>query len=1003
MIPSATGNARWKVPSIKQLVSTELHKMHSIPFVVLTETWLKSYISDAQLHIPGYEVSLCDRDKRIGGGVLLYSHQGLPLSQKETFDDGTCQVLLCRFDSIKVCLAIVYRPPESTSSSFSSVIQFLNHQFSMINDESYEICLAGDFNFPDIDWRSNTVLPGGTLDDQASANMLLKLMSDQLFNQYVLVPTRKNNILDLFLTSNDRLVTSVSSTPTDLSDHNLIDIMLSFNPLSIEQHKMQTLEFEPNSFYSLDFDRADFEQIKNKLSEVNWQQLREISTFEEFPVLFTLTLLQICQIFTPTKKAKSGKPKALNALRRKKSRLQARLNALEKSKTCPPEHRKSVNNKLALVCYDMKEAIMQSADRKESLAVQRIKDNPKYFYSFAKSKSQTRQNISMLFNANNDVVTDKKGMADILQDQFISVFSDPNNPNATLPSFTQPDIQTPFEHYDIPISSDDVISAIQDIKPSAASGPDGVPVVILKACANELCEPIINIWSESYKLGIVPEYYKQSYITPLFKKGDRAKAQNYRPVSLTSHIVKIYERIIRKAVVSYLEDNNILSHKQHGFRSGKSCLTQMLSHFDEIMVGLTLGKDSDAIYLDYAKAFDKVDHRLLLAKLVKYGFSSQFINWINSFLNNRPQSVVLNGVHSYLAAIISGVPQGTVLGPILFILFINDLESCIKHSSVRFFADDTRISKQISSENDVNLLQEDLDNTIQWSKANNMMLHDDKFELIIHKHKPKSPVYELPFMSELMSYTVSTGESITPVQTLRDLGIIVSSSLSWRPHISAIVQRARSVAAWVFSAFKARDVTTMLTLYKSLVRCLVEYCCPLWHPSSILDIKLIEGIQRTFTSKIHGMQHLSYWQRLQATGLMSLQRRRERYIIIQMWKIFHKHCPNDVNVQFNAPSRHGITAKIPSLLRNSSQQNQSLYDSSFAVIGPKLWNCLPSHLPAVADLVGFKQNLTTFLLTFPDNPPIGDYVAVNNNSLLDWSKNKAEAHLQGRLQHVMTQ
>ena len=151
------------------------------------------------------------------------------------------------------------------------------------------------------------------------------------------------------------------------------------------------------------------------------------------------------------------------------------------------------------------------------------------------------------------------------------------------------------------------------------------------------------------------------------------------------------------------------------------------------------------------------------------------------------------------------------------------------------------------------------------------------------------------------------------------------------------------------------------------------------------------------------MQHLNYSQRLKALGLMSLQRRRERYIIILMWKILHKKCPNDVNVQFNAPNRQGIRAKIPSLCKSSSQHNQSLYDSSFSVLGPKLWNCLPSHLPAIADMVDFKQKLTTFLLKFPDNPPVDGYVRANDNSILQWCRNKAEAHLQGQSQIVMTQ
>lgn len=148
------------------------------------------------------------------------------------------------------------------------------------------------------------------------------------------------------------------------------------------------------------------------------------------------------------------------------------------------------------------------------------------------------------------------------------------------------------------------------------------------------------------KTGVVPQFYRKAFVFTLHKKGSKAYAINYRPVSLTSHIVKIYERIIRKVMVKYIEDNNILSNKQHGFRSGRRCLTQMLDHFDTIMEGFLEGKDTDSIYLDYAKAFDKVDHQLLINKLKIYGFSDQLIQWIRSFLGDRTQSVVINGIHS---------------------------------------------------------------------------------------------------------------------------------------------------------------------------------------------------------------------------------------------------------------------------------------------------------------------------------------------------------------------
>ena len=168
-----------------------------------------------------------------------------------------------------------------------------------------------------------------------------------------------------------------------------------------------------------------------------------------------------------------------------------------------------------------------------------------------------------------------------------------------------------------------------------------------------------------------------------------------------------------------LSARGLLCNRQHGFRKRKSCLTQLLDHFDNIIESFQSGKDFDAIYLDYAKAFDKIDHRLLLVKLRRYGFSDKFVKWIKSFLTDRKQQVVVNGYLSVFALIVSGVPQGTVLGPILFLIFINDIHNCVKHSIVRCFADDTRLCKTITSSVDVSNLQSDLGQIIEWSKRNN--------------------------------------------------------------------------------------------------------------------------------------------------------------------------------------------------------------------------------------------------------------------------------------------
>ena len=999
MNPSASGSVKWKIPSLKSHILAELENNHSIPFLALTETWLKPYISDAQVHIPGYSVSRSDRHKRVGGGVALYSHHNIPVSEEQTFDDGTCQVVFCRFDAIKTCIAVVYRPPKyCTVSSFSSVLEFLNNCLCNI-DDSYKVKITGDLNFPDINWETNTITPGGSFESTQSAEMFISFIAEHFYNQYVLVPTRNNNILDLFITNNDRLVTQVTSTPTKLSDHNIVDIMLSYNPLESIHSKIPA--FDENSFRSLDFHKADFDAIEEKIDAINWDELRSSTSFEQFPVAFTETLLEICKECVPPKKVPTGRPKQLHALRRKRKRLEGRISALE-ANNGNPSHITNVKNKLALVQYDIKDAINKDLERKECKAVEKIKSNPKYFYSYAKSLSKTKSSISMLLSKTGDVVTDTKQMTDILHEQFQSVFSDPESPNVKPPDFPVHPVEKPLSETEFLIDDNDVLGAIKEISNDSAPGPDGLPAILLKNCARSLCRPLKLIWNESLECGTVPKFYKESHVSPLYKKGDRTKAINYRPVALTSHVIKVYERILRVVMVKFIDDNDIICNRQHGFRKGRSCLTQLLSHFDEIMLGLTNGTDTDSIYLDFAKAFDKVDHRLLISKLQRYGFHPKLIKWLDSFLTGRSQRVVLGGIASFAAIVISGVPQGTVLGPLLFILFINDMEHCIKHSSIRFFADDTRIQKRISCESDVVELQDDLDSVIKWSIENNMALHEDKFELLVHMFAPKSIMYEFPFISEVLQYNTSNGNILEASESVKDLGVLVSPALSWSPQINRVASRARAVASWVLSAFKARDRTTMLTLYKSLIRSHLEYCCPLWNPHLIRDIQVLEGVQRTFTSKIWGVQHLDYWARLQALNLMSLQHRRECYIIMQVWKILNDASPNDLKIKFTAPSRNGIKALVPPLNKASTPRNQAIYDRSFAVIGPQLWNLLPGSLHLLTFKEQFKIKLTEFLKSFPDTPPVSGYSCVNSNSILDWRKNTAAA-LQGQSGYLMTQ
>ena len=338
------------MPEISALIEDEKSKNHSLAFIALTETWLKSYISDAQLHIPGYSVARSDRDARVGGGVLLYSHVNLPVSECKSFDDGTCEGLFSTFSTIKTCVAVAYRPPNASLSSFKALLSFFSTCISSINDDSYDIMMTGDYNLPLIDWQTNCVQPGGTQEIQQSAQDFLTFLSDHLLSQYVMCPTRGNNVLDLFITNNDRVVTNVECKTTTMSDHNVVDVMLAYNPLG--QEKSAVPKFDENSFRCLDFHQADFSSLSKELKDFDWPQLRSSCSFEEFPALFTDTLFQMCSLHVPRKTVPSGRPKHTNALRRKRNRLKARLNALVNNGALDV-HIRNVRNKVQLHSYSM--------------------------------------------------------------------------------------------------------------------------------------------------------------------------------------------------------------------------------------------------------------------------------------------------------------------------------------------------------------------------------------------------------------------------------------------------------------------------------------------------------------------------------------------------------------------------------------------------------------------------------------------------------------------------
>ena len=383
--------------------------------------------------------------------------------------------------------------------------------------------------------------------------------------------------------------------------------------------------------------------------------------------------------------------------------------------------------------------------------------------------------------------------------------------------------------------------------------------------------------------------------------------------------------------------------------------------------------NADVLYLDFAKAFDKVDHAILLAKIESIGISGKIHAWLSSFLSNRQQFVVINGNKSRGERVQSGVPQGTVLGPVLFILYINDITDVIKNSYIKIFADDSKLVKAIKSLSDRDLMEIDLKAVINWAENNKMELNKLKFQLLQHGRNNE---LKLP-------YNIDQTTKIQKSSDVKDLGVTISENISFDTHIMNITKDARKHAGWIFRIVRSRDPSVVLLLYKTYVRPRLEYSSPLWSPHLVKDIIKIESVQRTVTSKINGLESYNYWERLYHLNLLSMQRRRERYQIIHIWKISQGLIPNDLNLQFYETSRFGLKCKRPQF-NQKRRRISNIKFNSFTSNGPALFNCIPPSIKSAKSLNSFKNKLQLYLKSFPDTPPTPNYIAPNHNSLLEW-------------------
>ena len=571
-------------------------------------------------------------------------------------------------------------------------------------------------------------------------------------------------------------------------------------------------------------------------------------------------------------------------------------------------------------------------------------ENSKGMWRLVKSRKCDPTGIAPL-KKNGLIYNDKKSKADILNDQFCSVFTDEDTANMPrIGNGSFPAIR------DIDVSYNGVLKLIRSLNPSKAAGPDGIPCRLLVMVAEQIAHPLTCLFQSSLNTGTVPQIWKHAHVAPIYKKGDRSAPGNYRPISLTCVCCKLLEHIVRAEVTKHLEAHMVFTNAQHGFRKGRSCESQLVLTIHDLVEGLDAGEQTDAILLDFSKAFDRVPHQRLLLKLEYYGIRGTTLSWISQFLSGRSQQVLVEGELSGKAPVTSGVPQGSVLGPSLFLVYINDLPEGLS-SVVRLFADDTIVYRCIKSVNDCYALEEDLLRLEKWEEAWQMGFNVDKCSVLTISKKKNLIIHP---------YTLHQ-HKLERVQCARYLGVEISHNLSWRNHIEAVVAKANRAGAFVARNLQGCPEQVQAHCFRGMVRPVLEYASSVWDPHQQYLIDLLESVQRRAARRIvrDFSPTTSASELLSRLNIPLLGTRRQVSKATLLYKVINGHTDWMPPAGALDPALRSFRGRADRFLQPRSRTDAHRH--SFFPSAVRMWNSLPSGVSLAPTVPAFKSAVEGWL------------------------------------------
>ena len=798
---------------------------------------------------------------------------------------------------------------------------------------------------PKMDWTNMS--PSKDCKQHLFYRQFIDILYDNNLTQVVQEPTRENNILDLFLTSNPSIINRTTIIP-GISDH---DVVL------VESHTSARMKPQVPRKIHL-FKKADWDGFRQHIINLHSSLLSsgqyKSSSLESLWQTVSSEIDEAISKFIPSKWA-STKNKLpwikgdLKRLYRKRDKTYRKYKSHKHGTT--KEHYLNLKHlcrketKLAYQRY--LEDILNIDSEAQNLQGQTCtRPSNKKLYTLLKHAKQDSNGIDTL-KKHNKLYTTDTDKAFILNQQFQSVFT-PKSP-LSLKSLAGMKVQDLADiskeipqqklspHVPIPdinISTDGVEKLLMNLDPHKAAGPDQIRPIVLKSAHREFAPIVSELFKKSLATHSLPDIWKTANVAPIFKKGSRSDPANYRPISLTCILCKTLEHIVASSITKHFTLHNLFYELQHGFREKRSCQTQLLMLIDDILQAVNLKSQVDLILLDFSKAFDMVNHEKLLYKLHFYGIRGQTLQWIKSFLDNRSQSVVVNGSASSTIPVSSGVPQGSVVGPLLFLIYINDLPEHVQSSKVRLFADDTAIYLSLSNSSHSSLLQHDLHQLEIWETTWDMAFNPSKCQ-VLQITKRKTPI---PTQYSLHNTTLNT------VNSAKYLGVTLSNDLTWHTHIDNITKKANQTLGFLRRNIKVHSEKLKSVAYKTLVRPQLEYCSAVWSPHTGTLIDQIEAVQRRAarwtkrdydrTSSVTDMLQCLQWRRL------DLRRIDQRLVMFQ--NILHNQVaiplPNFVT-PLSRPSRYSHSQAFQVIATKSDYHKFSFFPRTVVH-----WNALPSEV-----------------------------------------------------------